>query len=290
MTYSRPPSAKPPRPLKDSRSAICVAVVRPPAEPGAGVDGPVRPGRSRRLTCSARPPSRVRRTDRAAVWQDLRPGRRWTGLRWRAGVVPTGSFQADDLLSQAAPPAQQDGTSRRLEQRPLFDGEQVATQDVDATMSVRSLVGQGGLAGPDKGLERLLEVLGIRHPLLVHDDEVDGQELQVPVLVGAQQLSDDVQIIWTVDPDHDDRHIAGDASGPESGCPSFVACHHPRRRPQRWVRVDEPIGEPLEQVRLIGLDAQVMQLDLGLRPGQGQGPVEGGRFAVLVSQVQHRVP
>ena len=205
-------------------------------------------------------------------------------------MVPTRSLQADDLLGQAATPAQQDGPSRRLEQRPVFDGEQVATQDVDATAGARSLVGQGRLAGPDEGLERLLEVLGIRHSLLVHDDEVDGQELQAPVLVGAKQLSDDVQVIGTVDPDHDDRHVAGDASGPESGCPSLVACHEPRRRSKRWVRVDDPIGEPLEEVRLIGLDAQVMQLDLGLRPGQGQGPLEGRRFAVLVSQVQHRVP
>ena len=36
----------------------------------------------------------------------------------------------------------------------------------------------------------------------------------------------------------------------------------------------------------VGLDPQVMELDLGLRPGQGRRPLEGGRVTVLVGQVQ----
>ena len=36
----------------------------------------------------------------------------------------------------------------------------------------------------------------------------------------------------------------------------------------------------------VGLDPQVMELDLGLRPGEGGRPLEGGRVAVLVGQVQ----
>ena len=39
-------------------------------------------------------------------------------------------------------------------------------------------------------------------------------------------------------------------------------------------------------MRLVGLDAEVVELDLGLRPGQGRGPLERGRLAVLVGQVE----
>ena len=41
-------------------------------------------------------------------------------------------------------------------------------------------------------------------------------------------------------------------------------------------------------MRVVGLDAQVMKLDLCLRPGKGRGSLEGGWFPVLVGQVQCR--
>ena len=40
---------------------------------------------------------------------------------------------------------------------------------------------------------------------------------------------------------------------------------------------------------LVRLDPEVMELDLGLRPGEGRGPLEGGRLAVLVGQVEDLV-
>jgi len=41
-----------------------------------------------------------------------------------------------------------------------------------------------------------------------------------------------------------------------------------------------------KRVGLVGFDPQVMELDLGLRPGQGRRPFEGGRLTVLIGQVQ----
>ena len=75
-------------------------------------------------------------------------------------------------------------------------------------------------------------------------------------------------------------------SSPEPGRPALVPCQELGRRPQRRIRVEDPVREALEQVRLVGLDPEVVQLDLGLRPGEGRGALEGGRLAVLVGQVE----
>ena len=73
------------------------------------------------------------------------------------------------------------------------------------------------------GLERVLEVLGVGGAVLVDDHEVDVEQLQAPVLVGAQQLADDVEVLDLVDPDEDDRQVAGDAVGPQAGRAPLVA-------------------------------------------------------------------
>ena len=41
---------------------------------------------------------------------------------------------------------------------------------------------------------------------------------------------------------------------------------------------------------LVGIDPQVMKADLGLGPGQGQTPFEGGGVGELVDQVEGRLP
>ena len=50
-----------------------------------------------------------------------------------------------------------------------------------------------------------------------------------------------------------------------------------RGGPHLRVQVEEPAGEALEQVGLVGADAQVLELDLGLGPGQPRRPLEGRR-------------
>ena len=86
VTYSRPPSAKPPSPLKNSssgRGAATVSLSLPSSRLGAG-----------------------------GAWLD-----------------PLGPLQADDLVGEAAPTAEQDGPGSRLEERPVLGGELVAAQD-----------------------------------------------------------------------------------------------------------------------------------------------------------------
>ena len=73
---------------------------------------------------------------------------------------------------------------------------------------------------------------------------------------------------------------------PQAGRTQLVAGQQTLRRPQRSVRVEDPVGQPLEEVSFVGLDAQVMQLDLSLRPRQDRRAFERGRLAVFVGQVE----
>ena len=146
--------------------------------------------------------------------------------------------------------------------------------------------GQGGLARAHECLERILEVLGVRGAMLVENHEIDVQELQPPVLVRAEQLPDDIQVLGLVDPNHDDGQVAGDPVGPQAADPSLVAGQEAGRGAEGRVRVDDPIGQALEKVRLVGLDPEVMELDLGLCPGEGRCALESGRLTILVGEVQ----
>ena len=70
------------------------------------------------------------------------------------------------------------------------------------------------------------------------------------------------------------------------GRPPFVAGDDIARGAQRRVRVDDPVGQPLEQLGFVGLHAQVMELDLGMCPGQRGRPFERRRRAVLVGEFE----
>ena len=50
-----------------------------------------------------------------------------------------------------------------------------------------------------------------------------------------------------------------------------------------------PIGQALEEVRIVGVDAKVAELHLRLCPCQGRRPFEGRRIAILVGQVDDRL-
>ena len=108
--------------------------------------------------------------------------------------------------------------------------------------------------------------------------------------MGPEQLADDLDVLGLVDPDEDDGQVPGDPVGPEPGCAALVPGKQGRGRPKRRVRVQDPVGEALEEVGFVGLHAQVVELDLGLRPGERRLRVRTGSLAVLVRQVQDVLP
>ena len=84
------------------------------------------------------------------------------------------------------------------------------------------VVAEDRLARPHDRFECVLEVSAVRRAVLVEDHEVDVEQLQAPVLVGAQQLPDDVEVLDLVDSNEDDRQVAGDARGPTGRGASLV--------------------------------------------------------------------
>jgi hypothetical protein len=116
----------------------------------------------------------------------LAPGLPRTGRRCGRSD-PLGRLQADDLIGETTPAAQQDGPGGRLEERAVFGGELVAAQDDVHAAAVRmALVDENRLARPHEGLERVVEVLGVGRWVFVEDHEVDIEELEPPVLVRTQ--------------------------------------------------------------------------------------------------------
>ena len=83
------------------------------------------------------------------------------------------------------------------------------------------------------------------------------------------------------------RQIAGDSLRPQrrhvqrACAPSTSAVGTQGR-----IGIEHGVREPLEEMRLVGADSQVMQLHLRLRPRQRERALEGSRVAILVGQIQ----
>ena len=84
----------------------------------------------------------------------------------------------------------------------------------------------------------------------------------------------------------DDRQVAGDAVAPTArGAALVLGEAAPAPAEATGPEYSDPVGEPLEEVRLVGLDAEVMELDLAWVQA-GSRPLEGRRLAVLVGEVE----
>ena len=195
-------------------------------------------------------------------------------------------MRARHLLGQRAVPARQHGARCGFEHVALRRRHAVRPHDEHAAPRSRPVRRRRRLAAADGRLQESLEVLHVRGRALVEDDQVDGKLLDPPVLVRAQELAHDPEVLRLVDLHEDDRQVAGDAVGPERGRATGVTAEHGRRRPQRPLGVEHAPGQALEQVRLVGADAEVMELHLGLGPRQRGRALERGRVAVLVGEVQ----
>src|SRR2546425_4290383 len=66
-----------------------------------------------------------------------------------------------------------------------------------------------------------------------------------------------------------------------------MARQHVRGGPHCPVRVENAAGEALEEVGLIGSDAEMAELNLGPGPRQRGRPLEGRWVAILVGEVDH---
>ena len=72
-------------------------------------------------------------------------------------------------------------------------------------MARMPVVTERRLTRSHQALERVVEVLAIRGAVLVDDDEIDVEQLEAPILVSPQQLTNDVDVVELIDPNHDRR-------------------------------------------------------------------------------------
>ena len=126
--------------------------------------------------------------------------------------------------------------------------------------------------------------------MFVKDHEIDGELLHPQIFVRMKQLSGDVELVGVGDAQKHDRQVAGNSQGPKSGLCADTSKDGVRGRPQCRSRVDEVSGETLEQACLARIDAEMVELHLGLGPGERCRPFEGSGVAMLVDEVKQRFP
>ncbi len=56
--------------------------------------------------------------------------------------------------------------------------------------------------------------------------------------------------------------------------------------PERRIGIQDSIGKPLEQVRLVGIDLEMMELRLRLGPGECARTLERGRVTIVVGEIE----
>ena len=199
-----------------------------------------------------------------------------------------GLAPAPQLLGEASAPPEQHGSRRALERAAHLDRDQVRPQIEHRTASSVGHTRQSRPARADQRLEGSLKLLGVGRGTFVQDHEIDGEEFRSPVLVGAEQLAQQREVIGFVEPDQDDRKVPGDAVGPERCGSLLVPFEHGRGGPQRWIREEHVVREALVEMRLVRSHAEVMQLDLGLGPRERRCALERRRILVLVGEIEHR--
>src|SRR3990170_8086227 len=119
-----------------------------------------------------------------------------------------------ELLRKRAVVTQEDRPGDGVQGIAILRRKAIFPQNEDIPACLVPVMLRRRLARPDQRLKRGLELLSIGVSLLVQNDEIDRQPLHAPVLVSAQELSDDLSILGFVDSDQDDRDVPGDLLSP----------------------------------------------------------------------------
>ena len=126
--------------------------------------------------------------------------------------------------------------------------------------------------------------------MLVEDDDVGTEALQPPVLVCAQHLANQGQIV-VLDHAHDqDRQVAGDAVRPQAGLPERVSREERGCRAERGVGPQDVRRETFVELRFIRRDSEVTQPHLGLGAREREGSSRRSGVVVLLGQCDRRRP
>ena len=168
-----------------------------------------------------------------------------------------------------------------------MSGSMRSARRTNARPGRRSIPGnRSRLTGAHQGLDRDLKVLHIRGFALVQNDKVDGELLHPPIFVSLQDLPGDMECFDFGDLQQHDRQIAGDALRPQTGLRTGALTNDSRR--------GAPAGEndvacqALKKPGFARVDAEVMELDLGLGPGQRRCALVCRCVSMFVDAIQKR--
>ncbi len=85
---------------------------------------------------------------------------------------------------------------RALQQVAHLGRDQVGAQDEDRALRAFSRRFRPRRIGPQQRLESDLKILRVRRGPFIQDHEIDGQKLHPPILVGEEQLPDNLNDRW----------------------------------------------------------------------------------------------
>ena len=169
------------------------------------------------------------------------------------------------MLGQVAPARVEDGAGHCLQQGAVGLRHHVAAQHKDAAAPVQQ---RAAAPAAHHGQDLLLAPLRVAAAVLVQDHQIHQQPLKPPVLVGAQQLGHQHQVVVHANAHQHQREVAGDAVGPQRGLPLAVGGDDIGPRATVPIQEERGAREPLEAVCLVGVHPNVAQLHLALGPRQ----------------------
>jgi hypothetical protein len=127
------------------------------------------------------------------------------------------------LLEEAAATAEENCPGHALQQVAHLDRNQFGAQDEHTPPRVFCRRVSARLARPQYRLQSALKIGGVGRGAFVQNHQIDGQSLHPPVLVGAEKLPDDFQMLDLIDAHQDDWQVTRDAMRPKRGLPLLVA-------------------------------------------------------------------
>ncbi len=192
-----------------------------------------------------------------------------------------------EMVGECSSPVVDDDTGDGLQQGAILFRHLIRAADEDAAQPVDDL-GLG--AGGDQAYDLVLEVLAIARRVLVPDHQIDHEPLDSPVGVGLHELSDELDVFLVVDPQENDRQVAGDPLAPQTGLPPAVLHQEARAGPMRGVGVEDRAFEsPVELCVGLG-DVELAQDHLAVRPRKVEHAVGQALVAILSRSARARRP
>src|SRR5207302_3884936 len=125
--------------------------------------------------------------------------------------------------------------------------------------------------------------------MLVQDDEIGDQSLEPPVGMRLEELANQGQFIGFRDAGEHDRPVARNPVPPE-GLLTLAVVGDGTGGTETLTGINNVGGQALIEVKVLGGDAQVPELNLAMGPGQLESPVHAVKVVILIRKGEGMLP